>query len=76
MFSVAETVKPHALATYFISAVTQDEIREYIGMLSEHFSSTYIMVSGMQASNIEFRVPDNVKLIPSAKVFKQFVTGI
>jgi DNA-binding transcriptional MerR regulator len=76
LFSVAETVKPHALATYFISAVTQDEIREYIGMLSEHFSSTYIMVSGMQASNIEFRVPDNVKLIPSAKVFKQFVTGI
>lgn len=76
LFSVAETVKPNAVATYFVAAVSQNELKNYINQLSERFSSRYIMVSGMQAANIEFTVADNVKLIPSAKVFKQFVTSI
>lgn len=76
LFSVAETVKPHAVVTYFIAAVTQHEIKTYINQLSEHFTSRFVMVSGMQASNIEFTLPDNVKLIPSAKVFRQFITSI
>jgi MerR family transcriptional regulator, light-induced transcriptional regulator len=75
LYSVSDTVKPDLLATYFISAISMPEMQVYISDLARHFSQNQILVSGMQAANIEFELENNVKRIPSAKMFKQFLTS-
>ncbi|HMM11861.1 MAG TPA: MerR family transcriptional regulator [Bacteroidales bacterium] len=73
LFSVAGTVKPDVLATYFVSAITQQEMKDYIMQLSEHFGNQQLLISGIQAANIQFELPVNTRIISSALEFKQVI---
>lgn len=73
LFSVAQTVEPDMIATYFVSAVGLPEMNKYIGMLAEHFSGKPIFVSGIQAANINFTLPEGVRTVSSAMEFKRLL---
>ncbi|KAF0130893.1 MAG: regulatory protein MerR [Bacteroidetes bacterium] len=73
LFSVAHSVEPDLIATYFVSAVTLPEMKKYIMLLSEHFNSKQLFVSGIQAANINFELPENVRTVSSAMEFKRFL---
>jgi len=76
LISVAQTVEPDVLATYFVAAVTIEEMKKYMDDLSEQFSKQHILISGIQAASIDFELSDYTKLIKSASDFKQFVKTI
>lgn len=71
LFSVAHTVKPDLLATYFVSALTQAEMKKYIHDLTDHFEDKQIFLSGIRAAGINFALPDNLKLVSSALDFSR-----
>ena len=71
LFSVCATAKPDILATYFVSAITQQELKDYIYQLSDYFRDQNLLISGIQAANIEFDLPDNARTISSALDFKR-----
>lgn len=73
LFSVAQVVKPDLLATYFVSAVSVKEMKEYIQNITDHFASQHVLISGIQAANIDFRLPDNAHLLSSAADFKKSI---
>lgn len=73
LFSVAQVVKPDLLATYFVSAVSVEEMKEYIQNITDHFASQHVLISGIQAANIDFRLPDNAHLLSSAADFKKSI---
>ena len=71
LFSVAHTVKPDLVATYFVSALTQIEMKKYIRELTDYFDDKQIFLSGIQAAGINFELPDNLKLVSSALDFSR-----
>ncbi|MCE1201108.1 MAG: MerR family transcriptional regulator [Bacteroidia bacterium] len=71
LFSVGSTARPDVLATYFVSAITQHELKDYLNQLSEHFKDQQLIISGIQAATIQFDLPDNVRAISSALDFKR-----
>ncbi len=71
LFSVGSTARPDVLATYFVSAITQHEMKDYLRQLSEHFKDQQLIISGIQAATIQFDLPDNVRAISSALDFKR-----
>jgi DNA-binding transcriptional MerR regulator len=71
LFSVAQLIEPDLLATYFVSAITLTEMKIYIEELTSQFPYQHILISGIQAANINFALPDNTHLMKSAKDFKQ-----
>ncbi len=73
LFSVAHTIEPDMVSTYFVSAVSQTDLKDYIMMMSTHFHGRHILVSGIQAATIGFDLPDNVRLLKSASDFKQWL---
>lgn len=73
LFSVAQVVKPDLLATYFVSAVSVEEMIAYIQNVTDHFATQHVLVSGIQAANIDFRLPDNAHLLSSATDFKKYI---
>ncbi len=73
LFSVSKTVDPHLVATYFVSAVTMPELKKYVALLSEFFEGTELFMSGIQCANINFELPDNVRLVPSAIEFRRMM---
>jgi DNA-binding transcriptional MerR regulator len=73
LVSVAHTVEPDLLATYFVSAISHDELNHYLNELGSNFPKQHLLVSGMQAANIDFELPEYAKLISSASDFKQFI---
>ncbi|MBU2558088.1 MAG: MerR family transcriptional regulator [Bacteroidetes bacterium] len=73
LISVAQTIQPDVFGTYFVSAITNEEMKKYLEDLSEHFSSQHIIVSGIQAANIDFKLSDYTKLVKSASDFKVFI---
>jgi methanogenic corrinoid protein MtbC1 len=70
LFSVAHTVNPNLIATYFVSALTQAEMKKYIDDLTEHFEDKQIFLSGIQAAGIKFDLPENIKLVKTAMEFR------
>jgi MerR family transcriptional regulator, light-induced transcriptional regulator len=73
LFSVAQLIEPDLLATYFVSAITTSEMKAYIEELSNHFPHNHILISGIQAANINFPLSNNAHLMKSAKEFKQAI---
>jgi len=73
LFSVAQTVDPKIVSTYFISAVSSADLKKYVEILHNHFSSADIFLSGIQTANINFELPDHVKIVPSALEFKRLL---
>lgn len=71
LFSVGSTARPDVLATYFVSAISQHEMKDYLKQLSEHFKDQQLIISGIQAATIQFDLPDNVRAISSALDFKR-----
>ncbi|PKP52891.1 MAG: hypothetical protein CVT92_06895 [Bacteroidetes bacterium HGW-Bacteroidetes-1] len=69
LFSVADTIQPDIIATYFVSAVTIPEMKNYIEQLVKHFSDKPILISGIQAASINFALSENIQLLSSAKEF-------
>lgn len=76
LITVAHTVKPDVLGTYFVSAVTNEEMKKYLDDLSTEFSKQHIIVSGIQAANIDFELSDFTKIISNAQEFKLFIKTI
>lgn len=70
LFSVAHTVNPDLIATYFVSALTQAEMKKYIHDLTEHFEDKQLFLSGIQAAGIKFDLPKNIKLVKTAMEFR------
>ncbi len=73
LVSVGETLKPDIFGTYFVSAITNDEMKRYLNELSTEFSQHHIIVSGIQAANIDFELSDYTKLMSNASEFKLFI---
>lgn len=71
LFSVGSTARPDVLATYFVSAISQHEMKDYLKQLSEYFKDQQLIISGIQAATIQFDLPDNVRAISSALDFKR-----
>ncbi len=69
LFSVSQTVEPDLLATFFVSAINQTELNDYISELTNHYSNKHLLVAGMQAGNIDFELADNLHLIKTANDF-------
>lgn len=76
LVSVAKTIEPDILATYFVSAITKEEMQRYLNALSKQFSKQFILVSGIQAATIDFELSDYTKLLSSAKAFKSFIETV
>jgi MerR family transcriptional regulator, light-induced transcriptional regulator len=73
LFSVADTVKPSFLATYFVSAINMNDLKNYIDQLSKYFSAQELFISGIQAANINFCLPKNSRTVSSAMEFKRML---
>ncbi|MBG0783403.1 MAG: MerR family transcriptional regulator [Bacteroidales bacterium] len=73
LVSVAQAVEPDLLATYFVSAISHDALDHYLKELESNFPKQHILISGMQAANIDFQLSEYTKLISSAIDFKQFI---
>ncbi len=73
LISVAQTVTPDLLATYFVSAISREELDHYLSELASNFPKQHILISGMQAATIDFELSAYTKLISSANDFKQFI---
>jgi DNA-binding transcriptional MerR regulator len=76
LVSVAHTVKPDILGTYFVAAITTEEMKNYLDTISTDFANQHILVSGHQAANIDFKLSDYTKLIKNANDFKLFIQTI
>lgn len=73
LISVAQSVEPEMLATYFVSAVSSDKIQHYQQELVRNFPDLHILISGMQATAMEAELAEGIKLIRSANEFKSFI---
>lgn len=73
LFAVSRTAKPDVLATYFVSAITQEDMKDYLFRLSEHYANKQLIISGLQVASIQFDLPENVRTSSSALEFKRFL---
>jgi MerR family transcriptional regulator, light-induced transcriptional regulator len=73
LFSVAQTIEPDMLATYFVSAVTKPEMKVYIEEITNHFSKQHVLISGIQAAGIDWKLADNAHLMSCATDFKKAI---
>ncbi|MCK9453437.1 MAG: MerR family transcriptional regulator [Bacteroidales bacterium] len=76
LVSVGNAVEVDILGTYFVSAITKEEMQDYLKNLSVEFPKQHIVVSGIQAANIDFQLSDYIKLISSARDFKAFINTV
>jgi len=76
LVTVGQTVEADILGTYFVSAVSKEEIQDYLNNLSAKFPKQHIVVSGIQAANIDFQLSDYTKLLSSAHDFKAFINTV
>jgi DNA-binding transcriptional MerR regulator len=73
LFAITSAAKPDVLATFFVSAILQDELKDYIQQLADYFDNQQLLISGMQAAEIKFDLPDNVRIVSSALEFKRML---
>ena len=59
------------MLTYFVSALTTQEIQEYLQRLSGDFPSVSIYITGMQLQQANLELPSNIFAIPHASDFKE-----
>ena len=76
LVSVGKTVNPDILGTYFVSAISILDMQNYLKALSTDFPNQHVLVSGIQAANIDFELSDLTKLMSSAKDFKSFIKTV
>ncbi len=76
LVNVARSVEPHVLATYFVSAVSNEKLEKYILELSSLFALNKLYISGMQIHNIHFSLPPNINVIVSALQFKAMLEAM
>lgn len=76
LVSVGQTVEADVIGTYFVSAVSKDEMQNYLKNLNTEFPKQHIIVSGIQAANIDFPLSGYTKLLSSAYDFKSFIDTI
>jgi DNA-binding transcriptional MerR regulator len=73
LFAVSSTIEPDIIATYFVSAVNMDELKDYIEEITTHYHQQYLLISGIQAAGIQFTLPENSRKIASAMDFKRML---
>lgn len=73
LFAVSSTIEPDIIATYFVSAVNMDELKDYIEEITTHYHQQYLLISGIQAAGIQFNLPENSRKIASAMDFKRML---
>ena len=76
LISVAQSVKPEMLATYFVLAVSSEKVQHYLQELVRSFPDLHILISGMQAIAMEAELAEDIKLIRSANEFNNFITAL
>ena len=76
LVSVGKTVNPDIIGTYFVSAISILDMQNYLKALSTDFPNQHVLVSGIQAANIDFELSDLTKLMSSAKDFKSFIKTV
>jgi len=76
LVSVGNAVEVDILGTYFVSAISKEEMQDYLKNLSVEFPKQHIVVSGIQVANIDFQLTDYIKLISSARDFKAFINTV
>ena len=67
---------PDYLVTAFVSHINGKDIVKYVKSLAEKFTNQTIYLSGHQTSNIEDKLPDNVRIIPSPGDFRNELNKI
>lgn len=73
LFAVSSTIEPDIIATYFVSAVNMDELKDYIEEITSYFQQQHLLISGIQAAGINFPLPNNARTIASAMDFKRML---
>jgi len=76
LVSVGNAVEVDILGTYFVSAISKEEMQDYLKNLSVEFPKQHIIVSGIQVANIDFQLTDYIKLISSARDFEAFINSV
>lgn len=67
---------PNYLVTAFVSYINGKDIAKYARTLAEKFTEQIIYLSGHQTSNIEDKLPDNIKIISSPADFRNELNKI
>lgn len=70
LIEVSKFHEPEFMLTSFTSNLFRSELREYIKRLGETFPNITVYINGLQAVQINFKLPDNIKVITSAIDFK------
>jgi len=69
VLSVVKMRNPDYIVTYFISALDQNEIPEYLAKLSKGFSHKKIFIAGPQIKQLDTTLPSNIISLFDAEVF-------
>lgn len=64
------------LLTSFVTAISDEDAQSYLTKLSKQFDKTIIYITGLQANNFTFDLPENVKVIENVYQFKDKLSSI
>lgn len=71
---IKKTIKVDYMVTSLITAISSEDLSEYINMLSTKFLDTTTFLSGLQVELIDFDIPKNIKPISSVLQFKKILS--
>ncbi|MCH7408016.1 MerR family transcriptional regulator [Belliella sp. DSM 111904] len=73
---VYDVHQPDFLVTIITTAPSADQVEEYIKDISSKFSSTQLIISGIQVLGHDFRFPENVRVLNYIRDIKAYIEEI
>ena len=70
---VVRVRNPDYLLTYFVSALSKQELQEYVNRLSTAFPEKEIFITGLQVREESIKLPDNINLVKNTEEFKELL---
>ena len=71
LVSISNDLKPDYLLASLTTSVPSGELKDYLKQLAYSFENSKIFISGLQGNSISFPIPPNIKILKSAKDFKE-----
>lgn len=72
--TIADRIKPDYILLFFVTALSRDEIPEYLESIHNNFKNTKILVSGASYLFEETSLPSNTQYLSHLRDLKQIVT--
>ncbi len=76
LVEISKLKKIDYLLTSFVTAIPEDDAISYLNKLSKQFDNTKIYITGLQAKNFTFDLPNNVEMIENVHEFKNELAKI